>query len=117
MQCLLVSIEDLEDVGGVSRFINGEGDKVREAILGFTANVPVADSGGSREISKAVAQIGSEGVIILDGSCDIVGSSRGNENRVGYQGFLKRCLTLSHFCKYPGLAAIAANSLSRASFC
>ena len=93
MQRFLVGIKDPEDVNGVGSFIDGKGDKVRESLHGLAADVPIADSGGGGQlcdalkivgdqVGKAVAQIGGQGVVILDGGCDIVGGRRGNENSI-----------------------------------
>ena len=48
MQRFLVGVEDTEDADGVSRFIDGKGDEVRESLHGLAADVPVADSRGGR---------------------------------------------------------------------
>ena len=43
MQRLLISIEDAEDVNGVTDLIDGKGDEEGKALHGFAADVFVAD--------------------------------------------------------------------------
>lgn len=110
MQRLLISIKDAKDVDGVSGFVDGEGDQEGKPLHGFTADIPISNgrAGGQLgdaikilgdQVGKAVAQIGSDGVVIFDGYCNVFGGSRGDKNRVRHQGFLKRCLISSHLCK------------------
>ena len=47
MQWLLISIKDAKNIDGMVVFINGKNDEVRESLHGFTADILVADSGGS----------------------------------------------------------------------
>jgi hypothetical protein len=54
MQGLLIGIEDAEDIDGVGSLIDGKGDKVREPLHRLAADVFIADSGGSGQISDAI---------------------------------------------------------------
>lgn len=91
-------------------FVDGEGDQEGEALHRFTTDVPISNgrAGGQigdaikilgDQVGKAVTQIGSDGVVIFDSYCNVFGGSRGDKNRIGHQGFLKRCLISSHPCK------------------
>lgn len=94
MQRLLIDIEHTEDVDGVSSFVDGESDQEGEALHRFTTNIPIPDSRGGGQfgdaikipgdqVGEAVTQIGSDGVVILDGYCNVFGGSRGDKNRIG----------------------------------
>jgi hypothetical protein len=78
MQRPLISVKHAKDVDGVSGFVDGEGDQEGEPLHRFTTDISVADGRGGGQFGdaikilcdqfgEAVTQIGSDGVVLLDG--------------------------------------------------
>ncbi len=60
MQRFLISIKYTQDIDGVSCFIDGEHDQVREPLHWFAANVFIPNGGSSKQISDAVKILGDQ---------------------------------------------------------
>lgn len=60
---ILISIEYTEDIDGAGGFIDGEGDRERETLHRFAADVLVPDSGDGWQLSEAMPKS-----IILEGA-------------------------------------------------